>query len=222
MAKKKDELPATQSRSNASASPDKKAKHTAPPKPARKDSSPEESNPAEFEVILDTLDSKGFHLTGSLMRAYLNAFAVIGRGIAGISNTPQGKRLLGHRLEMQKKREQARNEQLLARAEIDRAIAKRIETAESVEIEETFDASAKGHAGVSKDEKGGQVGIGGEGQKIVRRKIVLRGTVTGDEKNNRVELSAIETSPATPSEGDKASPPQPSSDPIGDEQRGRS
>jgi hypothetical protein len=214
MAKKKDHLPARQPKPDAPALPNKKAKRLPLPRSASNYPPPEESEQTEFDVILDTLDSKDYRLTDSLLRTYLNIFACLRKAIAGISNTPQGKRVLGHRLELEKKRDEARNEQLLARAEIDRAIARRIATADTVEIEEILDASAKGHAGLSRDETGGQVGIGGAGQRVVKRRIVLKGTATDGQADDQGDPPAVEADASRSSRVGKASLPHSRGEPT--------
>ncbi len=81
---------------------------------------------------------------------------------------------------------------MLARAEIDHAIAGRLRTADFVDIEEYYDASGKGHAGVNADEKSTKVGIGGEGQRIVKRRIILKGSVSDGQVNTESELQSLE------------------------------
>jgi hypothetical protein len=179
----------------------------APDNPLENEGAGLAASPGSSKVRENPLDSKDYHLIGSLLRTYLNIFASLRKAIAGISDTPQGKRVFGHRLELEKKRDAARNEQLLARAEIDRAIARRIATADTVEIEEILDASAKGHAGLSKDENGGQVGIGGVGQRVVKRRIVLKGTTTDGQTENQGDPPAVEADASKPSRGGKASLP---------------
>jgi hypothetical protein len=197
MAKKKSQAPAKKSQSSGPASSAKKSK----PPTDEGTLSNDLVLTDQFEESLIRFESR-LPMTASVLRSYARFSYSLLRLITGISNSPIGKQMLGRRLEMEQKREDATNAQLLAKAEIDRAIAKRIETAESVEIEETFDASAKGHAGVSKDDKGAQMGIGGEGQRVVKRKIILKGTAANS-------ASAHETSVPNPTGSGKSSLPQP-------------
>lgn len=55
------------------------------------------------------------------------------------------------------------------------AIAKRIENAIDVEIEEYYEGSGSGKAGASKDEKGINVGLSGEGKKVTKRIYKFKG-----------------------------------------------
>lgn len=49
------------------------------------------------------------------------------------------------------------------------ALARRIESADYVEMEEFYDISGSGHAGVKTGESGVSAGLGGQGQKVMRR-----------------------------------------------------
>jgi hypothetical protein len=158
---------------------------------------------ADLEVVLDDMETNGRAFSRSLLSAIENAIPLYARvfsgalnAFMGISKTPQGQQMLSQHVESQKHRDDAMNAQLMARAEIDRAIAKRLETADSVEIEEYYDASGKGHAGLNFDDKTAKVGIGGEGQKIVKRKIILKGTISGNHLDAEHAAPALE--PATP------------------------
>jgi hypothetical protein len=164
-------------------------------KVGNKEAAPE---PLHLEDTLEFFDrfeiSKG---TRSLMSrldkiisTYVRIFIPILNISSKISDTPQGRKILDQRLDLQKKKEEARNAQIMARAEIDLAIARRLETAESVEIEETYDSSGKGHAGLNMDEKSTKAGVGGEGQRVVKRKIILKGAVGKSEKNGGPASSA--------------------------------
>lgn len=55
------------------------------------------------------------------------------------------------------------------------AIATRIATSNEVEITEYYDASGKGHAGLSANETSVTAGVGGEGRKITHRVIKFTG-----------------------------------------------
>lgn len=105
-----------------------------------------------------------------------------------IDDSPQSREMMGHDREIENKREAARNEQILAKARIDDALAKRIETAESVLVEEYYDVSGKGHAGLSVDETSAKFGVGGEGQRIVSRRITLKGSTTGKRTEEVVHI----------------------------------
>lgn len=49
------------------------------------------------------------------------------------------------------------------------AIARRIENADDVEIEEFYDVNGSAHAGVKTNDEGFAVGLSGQGQKVTRR-----------------------------------------------------
>jgi hypothetical protein len=57
------------------------------------------------------------------------------------------------------------------------AIARRIENAEEVEIEEFYDTSGKGHVGITIDGKTetGTLGVGGEGRHVTKRVYHFKG-----------------------------------------------
>lgn len=62
-----------------------------------------------------------------------------------------------------------------AKVEQELAIARRIENAEEVEIEEYYDLSGNGGVGLKGDDKGVTVGVNGEGRKVTKRVIKFRG-----------------------------------------------
>jgi hypothetical protein len=155
---------------------------------------------------------KGLHASNALLRIYVDAAEKLLNVLPNFVNSPLIRRFFEHRMELEKERERTRSSQLLAKADIDRAIAKRIESSASMEIEETFDASAKGHAGASKVDKGAQIGIGAVGQRLVKRKIILTGTTTGGQDDGRIASAAIV--PAMPKPPSEELPPPPSSESI--------
>ncbi|MFC3210194.1 hypothetical protein [Planomicrobium okeanokoites] len=55
------------------------------------------------------------------------------------------------------------------------AIARRIETADEVEIEEYFDSTGEGNVGVKASDKGVNVGVGGSGRRVVKRVYRFKG-----------------------------------------------
>lgn len=62
-----------------------------------------------------------------------------------------------------------------AKVEQELAIARRIDSAEEVEIEEYYDASGKGALGISGNEEGITLGTNAEGRKVVKRIIKFKG-----------------------------------------------
>lgn len=62
-----------------------------------------------------------------------------------------------------------------ARVSQEIAIAERISTSNEVEITEYYDASGKGHAGLTANEGSITAGIGGEGRKVTHRVIKFTG-----------------------------------------------
>jgi hypothetical protein len=214
MAKKKNQPPATDSLPGSPEPIDADSKYSDEQKPESKDIALTKGDAEQFEVAFGDLESKGLRTTSATFRIYIPAIDKLLSIFPNLINSPIIKRLLEHRMEIQREREHTRRSQVLAKAEIDLAIAKRIETANSVEIEEYYDASVKGHAGASKDDKGAQIGIGGEGQRVVKRKIVLEGTTIDRQQVNQDRAPAIE--PAAPKLGgeDKMSLPAPQGEPA--------
>lgn len=66
---------------------------------------------------------------------------------------------------------------LLAQAKVEQelAISRRIDSAEEVEIEEFYDTSGKGNAGINTDGESISLGLGGEGRKVTKRIIKFKG-----------------------------------------------
>jgi hypothetical protein len=66
---------------------------------------------------------------------------------------------------------------LLAQAKVEQelAISRRIDSAEEVEIEEFYDTSGKGNAGLNADGESLSLGLGGEGRRITKRIIKFKG-----------------------------------------------
>lgn len=66
---------------------------------------------------------------------------------------------------------------LLAQAKVEQelAISRRIDSAEEVEIEEFYDTSGKGNAGLNTDGESISLGLGGEGRRVTKRVIKFKG-----------------------------------------------
>ncbi len=62
-----------------------------------------------------------------------------------------------------------------AKVEQELAIARRIDSAEEVEIEEYYDVSGSGGAGLKGDDSGITFGVNGEGRKVTKRVIKFKG-----------------------------------------------
>ncbi|EIU7615426.1 hypothetical protein L3I75_004418 [Vibrio vulnificus] len=62
-----------------------------------------------------------------------------------------------------------------AKVEQELAIARRIDSAEEVEIEEYYDTSGKGNVGLNTDGSSFSAGVGGEGRKVTKRIIKFKG-----------------------------------------------
>ena len=78
-----------------------------------------------------------------------------------------------------------------AKVEQELAIARRIDGAEEVEIEEFYDTSGKGSAGLSAEGESVSVGLSGEGRKITKRVIKFRGcapVIQPDEPDSTMQL----------------------------------
>ncbi len=65
-----------------------------------------------------------------------------------------------------------------AKAAQEMAIARRIEDAEEVEIEEYYDISGEGHVGAKASSEGVNLGASAEGRKITKRVIKFKGSKT--------------------------------------------
>src|SRR5699024_3720423 len=65
-----------------------------------------------------------------------------------------------------------------AKAAQEMAIARRIENAEEVEIEEYYDMSGEGHVGAKGSNEGLSIGASAEGRKITKRVIKFKGGKT--------------------------------------------
>lgn len=87
-------------------------------------------------------------------------------------------------IEMLKQKMKMEFSQSQARISQELAIAKRIENADDVEIEEFYDASGKGNLGLKADLKSetASLGIGGEGRKITKRIYHFRGWRDNNEE----------------------------------------
>ncbi len=66
---------------------------------------------------------------------------------------------------------------LLAQAKVEQelAISRRIDSAEEVEIEEFYDTSGKGNAGLNTEGESISLGLGGEGRRVTKRIIKFKG-----------------------------------------------
>lgn len=88
---------------------------------------------------------------------------------------------------------------LLAQAKVEQelAISRRIDSAEEVEIEEFYDTSAKGSAGVTAQEETFTLGLAGEGRRVTKRVIKFKGCApivqsSGSEIDDSGELATNE------------------------------
>jgi hypothetical protein len=81
------------------------------------------------------------------------------------------------KIEITKQNFQIQIQQQQARISQELAIARRIENAAEVEIEEFYDASGSGNLGINFDAKSetGSIGIGGEARKVTKRVYHFRG-----------------------------------------------
>ncbi|WP_285261469.1 hypothetical protein [Halopseudomonas bauzanensis] len=70
-----------------------------------------------------------------------------------------------------------------ARVSQEVAIAERISTSNEVEITEYYDASGKGHAGLTASEGSITAGVGGEGRKVTHRVIKFTGFSKSEEND---------------------------------------
>lgn len=85
------------------------------------------------------------------------------------------KELTVLRVEAERQEIQMRMAEAQARVAQEVAIARRIETAEEVEMEEYYDYSGSGYLGVRADEQGVTAGAGGSGRRVSKRIYRFRG-----------------------------------------------
>ncbi len=118
------------------------------------------------EIALITLNPAGY-LISKAIEATVNRFTAEAENSS--SSTSQLEELaLRQEIEARVLKEQARIEQELA-------IARRIDNAEEVEIEEYYDTSGEGALGLKGDEKGVTVGASGGGKRVVKRIYKFKG-----------------------------------------------
>lgn len=97
-------------------------------------------------------------------------------GIANLlKRNPEEKELRAFQLQLQRDEAKASLAKSMAAVQQEMAIANRIATADEVEIEEYYEATGKGVAGFSLDEKGATLGVSGEGRKITKRVLRFKG-----------------------------------------------
>ena len=90
-------------------------------------------------------------------------------------NSVAAKELTALRAEAERQELQMRISEAQARVAQEIAIARRIESAEEVEMEEFYDYSGEGSVGGKLDEKGLFVGAGGSGRRVSKRVYRFRG-----------------------------------------------
>jgi hypothetical protein len=107
------------------------------------------------------------------------------------AETLSGKELAVLKLESERQELQMRMAEAQARVAQEVAIARRIETAEEVEMEEFYDYSGEGHIGAKSDGESLVLGAGGTGRRISKRVYRFRGNtaptvevVGGDPTNH--------------------------------------
>lgn len=91
------------------------------------------------------------------------------------AETISGKELAVLKMESERQELQMRMAEAQARVAQEVAIARRIETAAEVEMEEFYDYSGKGHVGVNSDGESLSMGAGGSGRQISKRVYRFRG-----------------------------------------------
>jgi len=106
------------------------------------------------------------------------------------AETLSDKELAVLKLESERQELQMRMAEAQARVAQEVAIARRIETAEEVEMEEFYDYSGEGHIGAKTDSESMSLGAGGTGRRISKRVYRFRGNteltvgVVGDGTTN--------------------------------------
>ncbi|NAN54819.1 hypothetical protein EX349_26865 [Pseudomonas protegens] len=92
-----------------------------------------------------------------------------------VSDRPDTDRVDVLREETVKRELEMRMAEAEARVAQELAIARRIETAEEVEMTEFFEYAGEGHAGLKANESSISVGVSGSGRRISKRKFVFKG-----------------------------------------------
>ncbi len=94
------------------------------------------------------------------------------------ANDASPKDLLTLRDDAERQELQMRMAEAHARVAQEVAIARRIETAEEVDIEESYDYSGEGHVGANADGAGMSLGTGGSGRRVSQRVFKFRGNTS--------------------------------------------
>lgn len=103
------------------------------------------------------------------------------------------------RLEAERQEISLRMAESQARVAQEIAIARRIETAEEVEIEEFYDYSGEAHAGLKTDGQTLGIGLGGSGKRVSRRVYRFKGRAEAElEEPNEPRISSEPAPISTP------------------------
>lgn len=108
----------------------------------------------------------------TLMMTNPSAYALymLGKGtIESFKQATNNNNIQDMQNELEKRKIQLEFELIEAKRDQERAIAKRIENAEEVEIEEYYDISGKGNVGLQANEKGIKLESSAEGNKVTKR-----------------------------------------------------
>ena len=122
--------------------------------------------PDKKEIAYMTLNPTGY-LISKAIEATVKTFTTEAEKSSASTNQLE-ELALRQEIEARVLKEQARIEQELA-------IARRIDNAEEVEIEEYYDTSGEGALGLKGDDKGVTVGASGGGKKVVKRIYKFKG-----------------------------------------------
>ncbi|MFJ3147521.1 MULTISPECIES: hypothetical protein [Pseudomonas] len=101
------------------------------------------------------------------------------------------------RVEAERRELEMRMSEAEARVAQELAIARRIETAQEVEMTEYFDYSGDGHLGMRADRESISLGAGGSGRRVSKRTLIFKGGPALAEIGEAIEqsLSPTETPP---------------------------
>lgn len=92
-----------------------------------------------------------------------------------VSDRPDTDKVDELREETVKRELEMRMAEAEARVAQELAIARRIETAEEVEMTEFYEYAGEGHAGVKANQSSISVGVSGSGRRISKRKFIFKG-----------------------------------------------
>ncbi|MBD3341777.1 MAG: hypothetical protein GF353_21920 [Candidatus Lokiarchaeota archaeon] len=147
----------------------------------------------EKEIVTQEIPQKtkkGTNYWEMALEAVVAATPVIGPPAAAILRASKGSKKASESNDLQKLAEEASRQRLelqmaemQARVAQEMAIAQRIQTAQEVEIEEYYEGTREGNAGVNLGESTLNVGLSGKGSKVTKRVYRFKG-----QRDSNIEI----------------------------------